>query len=262
MIAVFTATKRLGGLDLTISSLHRQTYKDFIWIVQDEHLGARLDVYDKYASDIEIRFITTPMKYENRRNLAASYNQAASKAIDLGADYLVSLQDYIWVPDNGLEMFIEVHEVVPKTIITGLTSHSEKPTKDDIVNIKGGYTIFEEPLLDKPEGISWRDVRETDLYPEEHIKTMKCWAEHWEANWASIDLEVVKDGVKWDEDYDVGVAYENMDFAKRAIKSGAECVLDKRNHAISLPHKTYFAGEEEEIAAFSNREMFEQKWMS
>jgi len=210
---------------------------------------------------ISVDFLMTPKRPEKYRNLAAAYNQAAQRAIEIGANYLVSLQDYIWVPHDGLEMFLEVHDVVPKALVTGLTSHSEKPTKDDIANIKGAYTIFKEPLTSKPEGISWHDVREADLYPEENIKTIKCKPDHWEANWASIDMEVIRDGLRWDEDYDIGVAYENMDFAFRAFKAGATCVLDKRNHAISLPHRTYFEGEEEEIKEHSNRIMYEQKCM-
>src|SRR3989304_5545999 len=263
MIAVFTPTRRFGGLDLTISSLARQTYEDFTWLVQDELLGTRLGVYDMATirHGISVDFLMTPKRPEKYRNLAAAYNQAAQRAIEIGANYLVSLQDYIWVPHDGLEMFLEVHDVVPKALVTGLTSHSEKPTKDDIANIKGAYTIFKEPLTSKPEGISWHDVRELDLYPEENIKTIKCKPDHWEANWASIDMEVIRDGLRWDEDYDIGVAYENMDFAFRAFKAGATCVLDKRNHAISLPHRTYFEGEEEEIKEHSNRIMYEQKCM-
>lgn len=263
-VAVFTPTRRPGGLDLTISCLARQTEKDFLWIVQDELLGARIGVYDKayYNHHIEVEFLMVPKKSGYRRNLAAAYNAAAETALKEGVDYLVSLQDYIWVPDNGIEMFLEVHEAVDRAIVTGLTSHSEKPTKEDIADIHGYYTIFKRPLVGKPEGISWEDVRAVDLYPEDDIKTLKCMPEHWEANWASIDMSLIREGIRWDEDYDTGVAYENMDFAKQVVKAGGTCVLDKRNHAISLPHKTYFAGEVEEIEEFSNREMFEQKWMA
>ncbi len=256
-------TKRPGGLDLTISCLARQTVSDFVWIVQDELLGSRIGVYDKayYNEHIEVEFLMVPKKAGKHRNLAAAYNVAAEKALELGADYFVSLQDYIWIPNDGLEMFLEVHDAVDRAIVTGLTSHSEKPTKEDIVDINGSYTIFKRPLTGKPEGISWADVRAVDLYPEDHIKTLKCRPEHWEANWASIDMKLIKEGIRWDEDYDVGVAYENMDFAIQVVQAGGTCVLDKRNHAVSLPHKTYFEGEQEEIEQFSNRERFEQKWM-
>lgn len=263
MIVVFTPTRRYGGLDVTISSLARQTHKDFTWLVQDELLGARIDIYD-YASEkygIKIDFLMTPKRQENHGNLAAAYNKALDKAISMGANYLISLQDYIWVPDNGIEMFMEVHEAVDLALVTGLTSHSEKPLPEDIADPRGLYTIFKEPLLDKPEGIGWADVRAIDLYPEDHIQTLKCRPEHWETNWASIDLDIVRTGTKFDEDYDIGYAYENMDFAFRASKVGATCVLDKRNHAISLPHRKYFEGEEEEMIERSNRELYEQKCM-
>ncbi len=219
-----------------------------------------MGVYD--GSGLDVDYLMTPKKQGMHRNLAASYNRAATRAIELEASYLISLQDYIWVPPNGIEMFLEVHDAVDRAIVTGLTSHSEKPTKKDIDNPRGAYTIFKKPLTEKPEGISWADVRAIDLYPEENIKTMKCMPEHWEANWASIDMKLINDGLRWDEDYDVGVAYENMDFAKRAVQAGATCVLDKRNHAISLPHREYFEADKAEIVEKSNREMYEQKWMT
>ena len=84
---------------------------------------------------------------------------------------------------------------------------------------------------------------------------------HWEANWAAVPASVLKAGVRWDEEYDKGIAYENMDFACAASElTGAKVIFDKTNVVISLPHKDYFEGEREEILEFSNRDYFNTKW--
>jgi hypothetical protein len=59
-------------------------------------------------------------------------------------------------------------------------------------------------------------------------------------------------GLKWDEDYDKGIACENNQLALDArLRYNARIVLDGLNHAISLPHRTYFE-EEEQIGSEEN----------
>ena len=86
---------------------------------------------------------------------------------------------------------------------------------------------------------------------------------HWEANWAAVPVKYLKMGVRWTPIYDLGVAYENMDFAQQIVeKFNCDVWLDTENEAISLPHKEYFEGEREDIAEHSNRELYEKMWLN
>ena len=86
---------------------------------------------------------------------------------------------------------------------------------------------------------------------------------HWEANWAAIPVDILEAGARWDTEYDGGIAYENIDFARRANRDfGSNIYLDTGNVAISLPHKDYFEGEREEIEKYSNRELHDSTWLN
>jgi GT2 family glycosyltransferase len=262
-LAVFTPTYRPGGLDVLEASLTRQTFKDFVWVVSDQRFLERKETWAKILQRIDFPavFVNRGIAEGNKRNLCAMYNAAAEYVVDDGFEMLVSLQDYIYVPEDGLEKFITVHKKYPNDLLTGVTHISRDPFPNKVVDPTGDYTIFENPYTDKPKRFSWQDIRVTELYVVGD-DVLPVETGHWEANWAAVPSSILKQGVRWDEEYDRGIAYENMDFAQRAREqTGAKVMLDKTNVAISLPHKDYFDGEREEIVEFSNREYYESKWL-
>ena len=260
-LAIFTPTYRYGGLDVLEASLARQTFKDFVWVVSDQLFLERKQTWAEILDrvDFPILFVNRLVREGNKRNLAEMYNVAADYVVKDGFNFLVSLQDYIYLPEDGLQKFIDCHEEFPKSLLTGVTHISRDPFPNKINDIKGHYTIFNESYTSKPKHYSWEDVRATELYlhgPER----LPVETGHWETNWAAVPIEVLDMGIRWDEEYDKGIAYENMDFAQQAKGMGYNVVLDKANVAISLPHKDYFDGEREEILEFSNREYYDNKW--
>ena len=260
-LVVFTPTYRPGGLDVLEASLMRQTYRDFVWLVSDQKFLERKDVWADIIRrvDFPIMFVNRQVKQGRKRNLAEMYNVAADYVLSDGFSMLVSLQDYIYIPPDGLERFVEQSAKLPNSLLTGVTHISRDPFPNRISDLSGSYTIFSVPYHEKPSRMSWEDVRATELYF--HGPTvLPVEIAHWEANWAAAPRKVFEDGVRWDETYDMGIAYENMDFAQQAALKGYDVVLDKKNIAISLPHKDYFDGEREEIEEFSNREYYEKKW--
>lgn len=258
-VAVFTPTNRVGGLDITFSSLKRQTYP-YLWVVADELMSKRIDVYQEHGMLDNTVFVESLKQPGNVRALAQAYNNAADFVVNAGFDLLISLQDYIWIPNNGIEMFVEDFRNHKNCLITGLVSLSEAPGDDEIGNPYGCFSIFKKPLTDRPRGISWHDVRETSLYKNEPEIT-KCRPEHWEANWAAIPVDLLAQGARWSLEYDEGIAYENIDFANTCEKEyGTSCVLDKRNHAISIPHRKIWPEEEEQLERYTNRWKHETKW--
>ncbi len=260
-LLVFTPTFRPGGLDVLEASLLRQTYKDFEWVVSDQRFVNRYPIWGEIQSRVpfKIHWVQRQIEEGNKRNLCAMYNAAADFAVENEFDMMVSLQDYIYLPEDGLEKFIQAWQQFPQSLLTGVTHISRDPYPNKVVNLEGDYTIFAEPYTERPKRISWEDIRVTELYvtgPE----ILPVETGHWEANWAAIPIRVLELGVRWDEEFDKGIAYENMDFAQQARIYNYDVVLDKNNVAISLPHKDYFDGEREEIIEFSNRNYYESKW--
>lgn len=257
-VAIFIPTKRYGGIDIIEASLKRQTYKNFTLYVCDElernfyweRIGTRLG--------FDVTCIHPPWfsAKTHKRNLARSYNIAAEDATNDGADLFVSLQDYIWLPEDGLERFVKNYEANgDRYLYTGLTSISSDPGNYDIYDPCGSYTIFKEPYTDRPKLIAWKDIRATTFYngyfeAGTYILTIGD-PNHFEANWAAIPTSLFEEGLRWDEEYDKGVACENNQLALDAITSyGCQIILDGKNHAISLPHRDYF--DEGEIGSEAN----------
>jgi hypothetical protein len=260
-IALFLPTYRPGGLDVFEASIQRQTIKpDVIFVADELH---RTEGWLKVAESLKqkIYIVDAPKKLGDKRNLAAVYNEASRCSIDHKCDLFISLQDYIWIPENGIERFLNIYETEPNALITGVTHISEDPTREDIEDITASYTIFKKPFYEKPQKIAWYDVRQTELYSNSNYPVTPIYPEHWEANWAAIPTSMFERGMHWNKEYDRGIAYENADFAKQCEKeTRCNILFNTKNEAISLPHKKYWPNEEKEIRKFSNRWLFESKW--
>ncbi len=259
--AVLTVTMRPGGLDLTRACLLRQNHPDLIWLIGDDLYPTREAV--KYAGPLRaLHFDTGENKRANNApsSLAAAYRRGIEIAREMDVDLLVSLQDYIWIPPDGIRRFEMMAEEFPTCLLTGLCSHSEDPPASEVVDACGDFTIWAQPHDGrKPGHIRWRDCR-LEKWP------VGVWANAkdpiwWELNWAAIPRPILHDSrLNFDESYDRGFGYENQDYAIRACKLGYGVWIDTGNHAISLPHRDYFREEQKRLRGLSNREWHERKW--
>ena len=256
-IYVFTPTCRYGGVDVNFNSLLRQTEQDFCWIVLDDLFNERTTMWLDLFEEIDlIPGMPPARKKGDYRNLAAAYNAAVEIAVeDEDAELFVTMQDYMWLPEDGLEKFLDLHRSNPDRLLTGLCSISLDPTPDKVVDLEGHYTIFGAPYFDKPKVIDWADVREHS----EGIRGGNH--QEWEANWGAVPMDLLRSGLRWDIEYDRGVAYENQDFAIRALLDfEVEVTIDQSNHAITLPHKKYFPEEEKRDGPQNNKDWHEARW--
>ena len=238
--AVFTLTRRYGGLDVTASRLQGH---DITWIVGD--MLDRRQTMLRRASDIEHLVFDAP-------KACAGYNQALNLARKMDVDLLLLLCDYTWIPPDGIGRFQQLTDQYPGSLLTGLCSHSTDPPRSEIANPRGLWTIFGTPYDGhKPEHIGWEDVREGEAlrrygHKGPHYRDVDC--EWWEANWAAIPKAILDDHrLVFDEAYDRGLGNENTRFAMDARNLGYNIVLDTGNHAIELPHREYFPQEWEEL---------------
>lgn len=270
LICVFVPTNRPGGLDVLEASIMRQTVKPTHLIIADELMDERrkewLNINARLQEENVQVFVFKPEQTVRNaaRNLVAAYNQSVEHCKDFGYtddDLFISLQDYIWVPEGGIERFMMLNIMCPDALLTGITDISIDPFPTQIEDLNGLYTIFKEPYTDKPSRMLWYDPRPTSLYNTKKSKIVDVDPEHWEANWAAIPFKLFNLGARWSEIYDTGYAYENIDFALKCREEyGVQVLMDAANCVISLPHKEYWENEVEDLQKFNNRKLYESMW--
>lgn len=265
-VFIYTPTQR-PGIDVTHHSVLRQkTEAQIKWFVFDELLDVReqdVDCTNNLDDDIDKTFFNHPVKEGAIKNMALGYNIGLEEARKWGADLFLSLQDYIWVPEDGVQKFVDAYRTIEvkddyKAIFTGICSITSDPGDDKIKDINGLYTIFNEPYTDRPQNIEWMDVR----YKADHHFASIPQIE-FETNWACIPRSsLYNEELIFDEEFDKASAYENQDYAYKARSLGIDCLVDMDNKVLSLPHKRYFADEWaiEEPLTHINRELCERKW--
>lgn len=240
-ILVFTPTNKYGLAETWINLCKQIGDHEIEWLIIDQLYEERRKVVAEktYYSPITINHTHLPIQEGCYRNLAQSYNYALEEATSGGFDLLISLQDYIWIPEDGVDRFANASEKYPTSLISGITSIAENPGVDQIKDYNGLWTIFERPYEDKPEGILWEDSRlNLAELGGDYIEVLPV---AWETNWACIPPEIFDNPVCYfDESYDIGVAYENQDFAMSCFDSGYKILVDMNNRALSFPHKKYF----------------------
>ena len=256
-IAVFTPTMRAGGIDIASASIKRQGRTDIVWIVADELAAARENLWQITYPGPMFVIDTAAIRRETGMpgSLEAAYCQGVRIAREVDADLFVSLQDYIWAPPDGIDRFLQLAEEHPRSLLTGLCSLSADPDPSLITDPDGLYTIFDEPYVDKPAVIGWRDCR---LEMRQGVQRVP--AVEWEINWAAIPRDILHHpDVNFDPAYDRGHYYGNQAYALAAQRAGFDCWVDCGNEAVGLPHKLYFPGQQAVLEGRNNRAFHEAR---
>jgi hypothetical protein len=258
MIAVITLTRQYGGIDVLWASLLRQRRRDMVWIVADQLLEERQHVWQAVAelSPFPISTYCLPIREGMVNCFASSMNWGLDLARWWNADLAVSIQDYFWIPDDGLARYERACTARPNDLHVGLASIMADPGPEKVFDRKGLFSIFETPWTtqDRPRKFDWRDVREQ--YPQEEGNHI-----HWELNYAAIAKEVLYSEIRFPLEFEAGCAFDNQAYAWLAHwKLGSRVWLDKQNHALGLPHKLYYPEIEEREVPYSwrNRDYFEE----
>jgi len=183
MISVVMVTNRKGAVDVLNAQLKKQTFQDFEVIIAD----------DLCEKDNGKHFKPRSKQEGECWNINKGYNDALSK---VKGELVVFVQDFIWLPANGLQRFWDLYKLFPEALITGC-GHKAKTVNGD----------------GRPQGISETDDR---VFGEKKL-VESDWT-YYELNWASCPTSML---VKFDEEMDKHYGGENQIFALKAtIKNG------------------------------------------
>jgi hypothetical protein len=201
-VSVLIPTNRPGGLEHAARSLCAQTFTDFEVLV-----GSPFDPgpgpWRWIRDDFEGGFWT----------LNRCYNRLFAEA---RGQLLVSLQDYIWVPPDGLARFAAAHARTGGTV-TGVS--------DQHVSIG----------LDGALGpLHWRDVRR-DFYPGAELQVVVPNACEW--NWVCVPRAAVLDVGGMDEELDfIGFCGDALSLVERLYETGLPFHIDPGNPVYAQHH--------------------------
>ena len=233
-VTVVYCTARRGGLDILYQSMQDQTHKDLEVVVVDE-LGRSLSSIA--GADSKYIDVKPPAKKSDKFwNLSASLNAGVRAAT---GELIVLLQDYIWVPEDGLSRFVIRSKDEPKGLISGV-GHQYM----DVHEWGGpprGQRVFVDPRMER-----------RGFY--------LCTPVEWEANWSCFRKKVWEDVGGFDEDFDAGWGYDNVNFAERAQMAGYHLFLDTHNEVLCYSHIKMFNEQGTRDAAPNNQKLWVRKY--
>ena len=232
MISVVYISNRYGGLDILRGNLRRQSIQDFELVFVDGLYHERKDEIAEFFSGMNVKHIDQSLlTMDGYLSRLARADNLAFKNCD--GDLIVCLQDYIYIPHDGLEKYRYLNDLHDgNALITGVGHQYSTPTKEDITNEKDLFSVFEKPYSKKPENKFWSDPRHNGSGVVRRAEPVE-----WELNWASISKKAIYDLGGMDEEYDKkGFAWDNTCIAERAKILGYSILLDASNECYGFNH--------------------------
>ncbi len=191
-ISIVCVTNRKDSIPFLMEQLNKQTFQDFEVIIADDanqerHPGVfHFKPRQKNEGDVW--------------NLNKAYNDALNLVT---GELTVFLQDFIWIPANGLERFWEVYQTFPNDLVTGV-----------------GHKYLED-LTTLVESDS-RAMGEKTIYESNPT--------FYELNWSSCPTKHL---VEFDEEMDKNYGGENIIFA---VKTKQKVWIDRFNECKGIVH--------------------------
>lgn len=217
-ISVVTPTIRPDGLGVVFKSLQKQSFKKFEWLVGSPQPWLLTSNYFK-DKNFKTRWIPDDFT-GGFWSLNRIYNKMFKEA---KGEIIVSLQDWIHIPPDGLERFLGAFKEVGEAIISGVGDQYERLNE-----------------FGKPEVKIWSDPRKNDngLY--------ECYPNDAEWNWCAFPKKFIFEVGGMDEGLDfLGVGGDQLQVGERWDSMGKKFYLDQNNESFTLRHgREDFGGQE------------------
>lgn len=194
--SVLTVTRRQGWEEIARRSIEHQTVKPDNWIIvsetdpmKDLHVS---ELWKASKDEFQITLLKSPDKKPGMKsNLNASLNEGLR---NIHSDYVIFYQDFIDLQPDCFEQLIEFAS--PITFVT---------------------TIDRNP--DGSMGPRYEGIDED--WP--------CQPEQWEANVSIAPMGILRELGGFDEEYDRGWSWDNVNIAERAALLDCDFILDEKN---------------------------------
>lgn len=196
--SVLTVSKRTGWEEAAKKCVDAQTILPNRWVIVPESNPPFSLFYDNARAKYVGMIVGAPEKTK-LSNLNASLNEGLRH---INTDYVIFYQDFIELPEDCFEKLLTL--ATPKTFVTTCTPNYDG--SDD-----GRYTGCD---VARP-----------------------CRPGEWEANVAIAPMQMLRELGGFDEDYDDGWAWDNVNIAERAELLGCKFIIDESNRPRLYPHE-------------------------
>jgi hypothetical protein len=213
-ITIVTPSIRPNGLLVASSAVVKQDFRDFEWLIGSPFVP-------KIDSDHVPNFKWVEDDFTGGFwNLNRIYNKMFKEAT---GDIIVSWQDWVWAPPDGLRKFVDAIESVEKGIVSGVGDQYEKMGKF------------------KPEVKIWSDPRKN----LNNGSFYECFPNDAEWNWCAFPREYIVRVGGMDEQLDfLGVGGDQLQVGERWNALGLKSYLDQTNESFTVRHdRSDFGGE-------------------
>ncbi len=224
---VFCTARKDPAIDILKYSMDTQEFRDFEVLVLDE----------LHRTSTFIDVTPPPKKDWAFWNLSASLNEGCRRA---KGDIIVLLQDFIYVPPQGLLKYVKRHEEEGDCLITGVGHQYQEPSEP--------WGIYPPPL---PSGDKWF-VDPRMEKPGFNLTQPVIW----EANWSSFTKKIWEEIGGFDEEFDKGWGYDNVNFAERAQLAGYNVFIDTYNEVMCYSHIKIFGEKKFRDESPNNQELW------
>jgi len=239
-VSIITITIRPGFFNIMANNIAKQNYQGYIeWVIVDDYKEDRSQIAQKYAKkyNLNIKYLRGDKvlgTYTRRHGLARANNKGWKES---KGELLVYLQDFIFMPDNGLEKLVNLYRHHPNALLAPVDEYyySKDPNRDNLEDWWDGDTN----IIGK---FSWRNIRVQNLGVRKTDNPFD-----FEMNYGAIPRKIIDDLNGWWEFFDNGLGYDNTEIAYRALEKGYNVIIDDTNIATCINLWPFIAGQPENI---------------
>lgn len=203
--SVVTVSKRTGWEEMATATIARQTEQPDRWIIVSSDMKTTFPKLMMPSVFCPTVVLQEP-KPTRASNLSASDNHGLR---EVDTDYVIFYQDFIELPPDCFEKLLALAD--ENTFVGTVTKN--------------------------PEG-----VKEDPRYLGVDCPR-PCLPDEWETNVALAPMKAIRELGGFDEEYDDGFAWDNVNIADRAAMLGYKFILDESNRPQLLPHPPAHNGE-------------------
>jgi len=214
-ISIVSPSIRPKGLEIVASAVSKQSFRGFEWLVGTPFVP-------KLNTDNIPNFKWVE---DNFKDGVWSLNRIYNKMFkEAKGEIIVSLQDWVWVPPDGLQKFVDAMESISEGIISGVGDQYEK---------MGDF---------KPEVKIWSDPRKTI----EHGTFYEINPSDIEFNWCAFTKDAILKVGGFCERLDfTGYGMDGYQVCERWDALGYKFYIDQSNESFTIRHdRSSFGGEE------------------